>query len=127
MRHSHGFNTVGDKLTAGKRIFHADMSHGDSVADADSRNEDRCAACHADACFDGLGNFIQVKMSRHDFAVCRNNADERSVKFFFCIAHCVKQAAVRGAFCAFFYVITSHECHPFGKSEWFFIYCSTRI
>ena len=31
----HGFNAVGDQLSAGEAVFHADVTHGDSVVYAD--------------------------------------------------------------------------------------------
>ena len=74
------------------------MTHGNAVADADCRHHNRCAARHADAGFYRFGDFIEMEMAGHDFAVGGNHADKRPFQFFFGIAHCIKQAAVRRTF-----------------------------
>jgi hypothetical protein len=51
----HHFNGVGDQFPAAQRVFHADVIHGDAVADADDTELHRGAAGHVNAGFDGFG------------------------------------------------------------------------
>jgi len=44
-------------------VLHADMAHGNAIANTDGRNQHRGAARHADACLDGIGQLIQVHMA----------------------------------------------------------------
>ena len=50
----HDFHGIGDQLAAAQGIFHADVIHGDAVADADGGKFHRRAAGHVDAGLDGL-------------------------------------------------------------------------
>ncbi|GBE18636.1 hypothetical protein BMS3Abin16_01241 [archaeon BMS3Abin16] len=63
----HVFNHVCDKLTGWQAVFHAVMSHCDSVADADYREFQRDASCLANAVFRGVGQLVQVDVTWNDF------------------------------------------------------------
>ena len=106
--HKHGLHTVADQLAGGEGVLHADMAHGNAIANTDGRNQHRGAARHADTCLDGIGQLIQVHMAGNDLTVSRNHADQRAFQLFRGIAQGIEQAAVWGALRAFFNVITSH-------------------
>ena len=106
--HKHGLHTVADQLAGGEGVLHADMAHGNAIANTDGRNQHRGAARHADACLDGIGQLIQVHMAGNDLTVSRNHADQRAFQLFRGVAQGIEQAAVWGALRAFFNVITSH-------------------
>ena len=120
MRHQHGLHAVADELAGGKAVLHAHMAHGDAVADADGRDEDGGAACHLDACLDGVGDLIQIHVAGDDLAVGAHHTDEGAVQLFRGVAQGVKQASVGRALRAFGHVVTSHslsslltkECQP---------------
>ena len=58
VRRNHRFHAVRNQFAACQRIFHADMSHRNSVTYADSRNHNRRAACHSHSGFYGLCDFV---------------------------------------------------------------------
>ena len=95
MCHCHGFHTICNEFTAGKAVFHADMSHGNAVANTNGRHFDGGTASHTDTSFYGFCYFIQMKMSGNNFTMSRNYANQRTIQFFFCIPHGIKQAAHR--------------------------------
>jgi len=109
MRHCHGFHTVRNQLTAGQRIFHSNVSHRNSVADADGRNQDRRTTRHPDSSLDGIRNFIEVKVTRNNLAVSADNADQRPVKLFLGVSHCIEQAAVRCALCTLCHICAAQR------------------
>ena len=84
------------------------MAHGDAVADADGRDEDGGAACHLDACLDGVGDLIQIHVAGDDLAVGAHHTDEGAVQLFRGVAQGVKQASVGRALRAFGHIVTSH-------------------
>ena len=107
--HEHRLDAVADQLAAGKGVFHAHMSHGDTVADADGGNEDGGAARHANACLDGIGDLVEVGVAGDNLAVGGNNADQRAVQFLRGVAQRIEQAAVRCPLGAFFDIIAVHK------------------
>ena len=108
MGHEHGLHAVADQLTGSQGILHAHMAHGDAVAHADGGDQDRCAACHLNACLDSVGDLIQIHMAGHDLAVCAHHADERTLQLFRGVTQCIKQAAVRRTLRTLGHVVTSH-------------------
>ena len=111
MCHCHGFHTICNEFTAGKAVFHADMSHGNPVTNANGRHFDGGTASHTDTSFYGFCYFIQMKMSGNNFTMSRNYANQRTIQFFFCIPHGIKQAAHRGFFNTLCYTCTSQILH----------------
>ena len=106
--HKHGLHTVADELAGSEAVLHAHMAHGDAVAHADGRDQDGCAACHLDACLNGVGHLIQVHVAGHDLTVGAHHADEGALQLFRGVAQGVKQASVGRALRAFGHVVTSH-------------------
>ena len=108
MGHGHGLHAVADELAGSQRIFHAHMAHGDTVAHADGRDQDGGAACHLDACLNGVGHLIQVHVAGHDLTVGAHHADEGALQLFRGVAQCIEQAAVGRALRALGHVVASH-------------------
>ena len=98
---------VRDQLTACQRILHADVTHGNAVAYADSRNEHRRTACHANACLNRIRNLIEVDMARDDLGICRNHTDDRLIHFLVGHTAGAQQRTVRHALGSCSDVITS--------------------
>ena len=93
----HTFCGVSDQVTGDQRVFHADVPHGDAVADGNGGEHDGGAASHADAGLDGLGDLVQMHVARDDLVVGADDADEGPVSFFFGKAQRCEQTAVGSA------------------------------
>ncbi len=63
---NHGFDGISDDFTAGKRIFHAGVAHGDTVADGNRVEFKGYAAGVADGLFDHFGDLIEVDVAGDD-------------------------------------------------------------
>ena len=81
MRLRKGLYAVRDQLAARQRIFHADVAHRDAVAYANGRNEYRRTSRHANACLDCVRDLVEVDVTRDDFGIRRNHADDRLLHF----------------------------------------------
>ena len=68
MSHGHGFDAVGDELTACQAVLHTDVAHGYTIAYADGRDLYRRSAGHSDAGFYGFRHLIQVYVAGNDLA-----------------------------------------------------------
>ena len=91
----HCFHTVRNQLTGCKRIFHTDMSHGDTIAHTDGRHHNRGTAGHADSRLDRFCDFIQMKMPRNNLGIGADHTDQRLIQFFFCQSQCIEQRTLR--------------------------------
>ena len=98
---------IRNQLTGRQRKLHADVAHCNAVAYADGRNQNRRAACHADAGLDCIGNFVQIDVTRDDLTVRRNDADNRTVHFFLGHAGRAQQRTMRYTLNALRDVMTS--------------------
>ena len=98
---------VRDQLTACQRILHADVAHGDAVAYADSRNEHRRAACHADTGLNRVRDLIEVDVTRNDLGIRRNDTDDRLLDLLVGHTAGAQQRTVRHALGSCSDVITS--------------------
>ena len=112
MCHRHTLGAVADQVSGYEGIFHADMSHRDTIADCDCREYNRGTSSHRNAELDRFCNFIQVHMSGHDFVIGVYNTDQRSVLFLLCHAQSIHQTSVGCLLDAFCYIITSHLFVP---------------
>ena len=65
----HCLGRICDQISCYQRIFHTDMTHGNTVADCDRREYYRCTACHGNTLFYCIDDFIQVHMTRNDFII----------------------------------------------------------
>ena len=108
MCHSQCFCRIRDQISCHKRIFHPNMSHGNSVTDCNRRNHDRCSSCHSNSHFNSLCNLIQVHMPRHDLIIRTHNSDQRPVQFFLCHSQRIEQGTMRRLLHPLCYSITSH-------------------
>ncbi len=110
VRLDHRFDTIGDQFATGQRVLHADMSHGDTVIDADGVKFKRNAACRANGLFDQLAKGLQVNMPRHDVYVGVADGDEGLVKIIFADnSGCAQQSPVRSALEAELDLIRTHD------------------
>ena len=82
MGNSHCFGTVCDQFTADERILHAFVSHCDTVADGNSREDDRNTAGKGNALFNSINDLVQIHMSRNDVVLGAHDTDERFLDFF---------------------------------------------
>src|SRR5699024_7752032 len=105
-------DAVEDQFAGSKRVFHPDMPHRDAVADADRRDQNRGAAGHPHAGFDGVGQLIEVHVAGHNLAVGGYDADQRAFELLRRVAQSVKQAAVGRALGPLFDVIAAQN-HSF--------------
>ena len=94
MCQSHALGGVGDQVTGHQRIFHALVSHGDTVTDCNCRKYYRCTASHGNAQLDSFHDFVDVHVSRYDLIIRRNNADQRTFHFFLGHSQCVEQGTL---------------------------------
>ena len=72
---SNSFNAICYQFAACEGIFHAIVTHCDTVANTDSREFDRSTASFQDAVFNSLSDGVQVHMTGDDFVSCTANAD----------------------------------------------------
>ena len=108
MGYSHDLNGIGDQLAAGKGVFHACMSHGNPVANADDGEFDGRSACHADACLYVFGYKIQMNMPGYDFIGGIHNAYQGLCNFFIRIPHGFEKRSVGRPFKPLFHQVASH-------------------
>ena len=113
MCHCHTLGGIGDQVTGNEGIFHSDVPHGDTVTDCDGREHDRCSACHGNAHFYSLCNFIQVHVTRYDLIVGAYDSYERFFHLFFGQTQRTHQRTLRCLCDSFFYSITSHDLFLF--------------
>ncbi len=90
MGQRHTFRRIRDQVSRHQRIFHTDMSHGNTVAHRDRRKDYRHTAglCHTK--LHGINDLIQVHMARNDFIVGTYDADHRLCHLFFRKAECIE-------------------------------------
>ena len=93
---SHALRGIRDQITGDEGIFHADMSHGDTVADSNRGEHDGHSACHCDTHLDRLGNFVQVHVSGDDLIIGTYDTDHRASSLFLGVAEGVEKAAMGG-------------------------------
>ena len=106
-----GFNAVRNELAAGQGIFHALVTHGDSIANADGRHFNGNAAGGQDAVFDKLRLVVQMGVAGNDVILGVDYGDHRFLHVLFRKAQRVKQGPVGGAGGPFFDLITSQTTH----------------
>ena len=91
----HTFGRICDQITGNQGIFHADMSHSDTITDCDRRKYNRCAASHRYTQLHGIYNLVQVHVSRNNLIIRTYDTDERFVHLLFRHTECIKQRTVR--------------------------------
>ena len=106
---SHGLGGVGDQITGNQRILHSGMSHGNTVANGDGREDDGCTAGHGHTQLYGLHDLVQIHMSRNDFVVRADDADKGFCLFFLGQSQGMKQTAVGSIFYTVNYIFFRHK------------------
>ena len=104
----HALCRICNQVSCYQRIFHADMAHGNAVADCNSRKHHRSTSCHGYAQFYSLHNFIQIHMARHDLIIGAYNTHHGLFHLFFRHSKGIKQGAVRRLLHTGLYCITFH-------------------
>ena len=91
----HTLGRVCDKVTGHEGVFHSLMSHCDTVAHSDSREHDRCTACHCNAELYSFNELVDVHMTGNDLVIGGNDTYQRSVHLFLCEAQRIEQRSLR--------------------------------
>ncbi len=81
----HGFHSVCNQLAAGQRVAHADVTHRNTIIDADGVELKRYAACLADRFLYHFAEILQVHVPGNDVYIRVTYGDKRFVHIF--IAH----------------------------------------
>jgi len=68
---------IGDKFAGDERVFHTLVTHGDTVANADSRHHDGVAARRDNALFHRPGDLGKVRMPGDNLALSAHYAHKR--------------------------------------------------
>ena len=105
----HRLRRVRDQIAGHEGIFHAGVSHGDTIADSDRRDNDREAARFCYAELDGLCDLVKVHMARNDLIPGADNRNERLIHFLLCHAERIPERAVRSLLETLFNSVTSHN------------------
>ncbi len=109
MRHRHAFRGIRNQVSRHEGIFHADMPHGNPVADRNRRKDDGHAARFRNAELHGLDNLVQIHMTGHDFIIGTDNPDHGLVHFFFRKTKSMKKASVGRLLHPLAHCVTSHD------------------
>ena len=108
----HGFRAVADEFTGNEGILHADVAHGQTVADGNGGEHDGNASAERHALLDGVDDFVEVHVPGHDVVLRADDADQGFADFSIAKTECFQKAALRGGIDAFGKRITSHG-YPF--------------
>ena len=100
---------VGDQLAAGEGVFHAQVVHGEAVADADGVDLKGGAARHANATFGGVGDRPEGLVAGDHFVVGADDADEGLLHFTIGTAECSQQGAMGSPLDAAFEDVAFHH------------------
>ena len=68
---------VRNQVSRDERVLHARVTHRNAVADRNRRHHDRHAASLCDAELHGIDNLVEVHVTRDNFVIGRDDADER--------------------------------------------------
>ena len=109
----HTLGGICNQISGYQGIFHADMSHGNSVTDCDCRKYHRHTAGLCNSKFHSLYNFIQIHMARNNLIVGTYDSHHRLFHFFRGKSQGIEQASRRSLLHAASCVITRHICTPF--------------
>ena len=108
MGDGHTLGRVGNQVPCYQRILHADMAHGNAVADRNGRENHRGSSRHGHAQLDGFHDFIQVHMTRHNLVIGTDDSHQRLFHLLLGHSQCVKQGPVGCLLHTGFYCITLH-------------------
>ena len=111
----HTLRRIRDQISRYQGIFHAGMSHSNTVTDCNCRKYHRYAACLCNAHLYGIYNLIQIHVPRYNLIVRTYNTDQGFIHFFLCKSQRIKQGTVGRLLHPFFYIITSHLSLSFSE------------
>ena len=113
MGQRHTLRGIRNQIPGHQGILHADMSHGNTVADSNGREHHRGAAGHGNAQLHGIHNLIQVHMARNYLIIGTNNTHQRLSHLFLCHTKSIKQGPVGRLLHTCLNCITFHVVSPF--------------
>ena len=94
MGNGHSLGGIADQITGDQRILHADMPHGNTVADRNGRELNRRTACHPDASLYGLSDLVPIHMTGNDLIIGADHAYQRAVRLLLGITQRRKQRPI---------------------------------
>src|SRR5699024_7496779 len=94
MGDGHSLCGIRDQISRYQRIFHADMTHGDTVADGDCRKYHRSSARHGYALLNRVYDLVQVHMPGYDLIIGTYDSNQRTFHFLFRHSQSVEQGSV---------------------------------
>ena len=109
MRFRHTLGGIRDQIARDQGILHSLMSHCDSIADSDRRENPRNAAGHRDAHPDSVDNLVKVHMAGDNLIVGAHDSDQRPLHLFLRQPQGIEQRSVRGLLQACLNLITFHD------------------
>jgi hypothetical protein len=98
----HGFDGIGNDFPAGERVFHAVVSHRNTIANTNGVEHKGHSSGFADTLFDELSDIVQMNMSRYDVHMGTDNSNEGFTKVFFVNSASAEQSSVRRTSIALF-------------------------
>ena len=105
----HDLDGVGDQLPARQRILHADVIHGNAVANPDHPEFNGSSTRHIDSCLNRFYDFVQMNMAGDHGVDGIGNTDERLFDFCIRVPHGFKQGAMGCPFHPFFNQVAFHR------------------
>ena len=96
MGRGHDLNAVGDQLPAAQGVFHADVVHGDAVADADGAKDHGGSAGHVHTVPHRFNDLVQVGVPGHHIAGRTGNAHQGAADFGVGVSHGFEECPVGG-------------------------------
>ena len=105
----HGLGGVGDKVSCDEGIFHAPVTHGDTVANGNGREHNGRSAGHGHSHFDRLGYLVEIHVTGDYFVIRADHPDEGAVELFGGQTESVIKAAVGCVVGALYYFVFNHN------------------
>ena len=113
MGQRHTLCGIRNQIPGHQGILHADMPHGNTIADSNGREHHRSTAGHGNAQLHGIHNLIQVHMARNYLIIGTYNTHQRLSHLFLCHTKSIKQGPVGCLLHTCLNRITFHVVSPF--------------
>ena len=113
MGQRHTLRGIRNQIPGHQGILHADMPHGNTIADSNGREHHRSTAGHGNAQLHGIHNLIQVHMARNYLIIGTYNTHQRLSHLFLCHTKSIKQGPVGCLLHTCLNRITFHVVSPF--------------
>ena len=86
----HTFGGICDQISGNQRVFHTNMTHGNTVTYCNSGKHNGGTSCHSYAQLYSLSNLIQIHVTGNNFIIGTNNTNQGFFQFLFCHTKCIK-------------------------------------